>query len=261
MAPDRPSSAPPDDQALLRRFHEAPEPRLRDELVRRYLPLADHVARRYAGRSEPFEDLQQVAALGLLKALDRFDPGRGYAFSTFAVPTIAGELRRHFRDKSWLVRPPRELQERALAVERATTNLLTQLGRSPTTAEVAARCGLDAEQVLEAREALVTRNVRSLSQPGAGDDEDGPGLAERLGAEDAGFAGAEASAVFDSLAHVLTERERLVLHLRFAEDLTQYQIADAIGVSQMQVSRIIRACIDRLRHAAAAGETQELIAS
>jgi RNA polymerase sigma-B factor len=252
MAGDRTPSSRAAEQALLRRFAATRDERLREELVRRYLPLANHVARQYSRSTEPFDDLQQVASIGLLKALDRFDPSRGIAFSSFAVPTIAGELRRHFRDRSWLVRPPRELQEHALAVERATTALSTTHGRPPTVAEIAERCGLDMEQVLEARQALVTRHTSSLSQ-GITSDEDAGELEQLLGREDEGYAQAEASTVVDGLTRVLDTRERLVIHLRFHEDMTQTEIAGVIGVSQMHVSRILRTCIAKLRAAAEDG--------
>jgi RNA polymerase sigma-B factor len=171
-----------DDAQLLARYARTRAPDLRDRLVRRYLPLARYSASQYARGSEPFDDLLQVACIGLLKAIDRYEPARGAEFSSYALPTMAGELRRHFRDRSWSVRPPRDLQDHALAVERATTTLIADLGRSPTIGEIAGRTALGEEAVLEAREALASRYPVSFSSSGSGDD--GPELGECLGTSD-----------------------------------------------------------------------------
>jgi RNA polymerase sigma-B factor len=234
-----------DDAGLLALYARTRAPDLRDRLVRRYLPLARYSASQYARGSEPFDDLLQVACIGLLKAIDRYEPGRGAEFSSYALPTMAGELRRYFRDRSWSVRPPRDLQDRALTVDRATTSLIGDLGRSPTMGEVAGRTGLDEELVLEAREALASRHAVSFSLPASGDE--GPELGECMGTWDAGFDGAEARATLTSLFRHLSHREREILRLRFDEDLTQAEIGERIGLSQMHVSRLLRNALEKLR--------------
>ena len=196
------------------------------------------------------EDLEQVAAIGLVKAIGRFDPDRGLAFSTFAFPTIMGELRHHLRDHGWSVRVPRDLQELYVRVERATGDLATELGRAPTAAELADRVGSSVEQVLETRQATTARRADSLDQPRNGtEDPDAAGI--EVAIDEVGFAAAEDAAVLDDLLKVLSERERLVLQLRFGEDLTQSQIGEIAGVSQMQVSRLVRRAIAQLQDAAA----------
>jgi RNA polymerase sigma-B factor len=238
-----------DDTALLARFAESRDPDLRRRLVDRYLPLARFAASRFARGPEPFDDLVQVASIGLLHAIDRYDPAKGAAFSSYALPTINGELRRHFRDRGWIVRPPRDLQEDALRVERVIHELRAQDRHAPTVEDVARAGALTVEQVLEAREALSARHAASLYPVTAGDD-DSAGLEARLGVTDENFARAEQRAMLETLARVLTRRERKILHLRFTHDLTQVQIADAVGLSQMHVSRILRAALDKLRLAA-----------
>ena len=233
---------------MLRNFARSRDPRLREELVNRYLPLARYAANQYARGSESFDDLMQVASVGLLKALDRFDPANGAAFSSYALPTMTGELRRHFRDRGWAVRPPRDLQEQALLVERAGDELLRELGRSPTVWEISERVGLDEEVVLEAREALSARVSTSLSTPPR-DDDDNP-LEARLGMVEHGYDDAERRATLHALSRVLTGREREVLRLRFEEDMTQAEIGEVVGLSQMHVSRVLRAALEKLRIAA-----------
>jgi RNA polymerase sigma-B factor len=220
----------------------------REQLVQRFLPLARQLARRYHRGGEPLDDLIQVASLGLLKAIDRFDPTRVTAFSSFAVPTILGELKRHFRDKGWSVRVPRDLQELAVRLEPTTEALSREIGRAPTTAELADRLGVTVEQLLEAREAAGAYRAVSLDRP-RDDDEDGDGIGAGFGVEDAGFAEAEDAATVQHLMRGLNDREREVLRLRFAEDLTQAEIGERIGVSQMHVSRIIRQAITQLQKA------------
>jgi len=239
------------DAQLLRRFACSRDPVLREQLVRRYLPLARYAASQYVRGSEPFDDLLQVASLGLLKAIDRYDPERGAAFSSYALPTMAGELRRHFRDRGWAVRPPRDLQERALLVERGAETLALQLGRSPTVTELAEHTGLDAETMLEAREALSARSAASLSAPSHHGDDDDPGLEGRLGAEDDGYEVVEQRAALSALTRALTPRERQIVRLRFEEDLTQAEIGQVVGLSQMHVSRVLRGAVEKLRAAAA----------
>jgi RNA polymerase sigma-B factor len=238
------------DVLMLRRYARTRDPQLREQLVHRYMPLARYAAARYRHGQEPFEDLVQVASLGLLKAIERYDPVRGAAFSSYALPTMSGELRRHFRDRSWAVRPPRDLQEAALAVERATEALGRELGHAPTVDDLARRTGLDAEAVLEAREALGARLSTSLSAPVHGTEGDELDLGSRLGTDDDGFQAAEHRATIGTLTKALTQREREIVRLRFEEDLTQSEIGQAVGLSQMHVSRVLRQAIDKLRAAA-----------
>jgi RNA polymerase sigma-B factor len=234
--------------ADFRAYAEHRDPHARDRLIRAFLPLADAIARRFdRGNGVPLEDLRQVAALGLIKAVDRFDPDNGAAFSSFAVPTIQGEIRRHLRDFTWTVRPPRDLQERAIRIARERDQLTSDLRRSPTAAELAQRLGCTVEDILDAAEAAHARGSDSLDRPlAAHDGDDGATLAERLGAEDPGFAGAETTATLDDLLATLSERDALAVHLRFREDLTQAEIGRRLGYSQMHVSRILRAAVAQL---------------
>jgi RNA polymerase sigma-B factor len=239
-----------EDRRLLVRLHQHGDPAAREALVDRFLPLARQLARRYQHGGEQLDDLIQVASLGLLKAIDRFDPARETAFSSFAVPTILGELKRHFRDKGWSVRVPRDLQELAVRVERVSDELSRELGRAPSVAEIAERTGTTAEQVLEAREASAAYRAVSLDRPRDDDEEGDAGMADTFGIEDPGFGVAEDAATVERLMRVLTDREREVLRLRFAEDLTQSEIGERVGVSQMHVSRLIRHAVAQLREAA-----------
>jgi RNA polymerase sigma-B factor len=238
-----------EDRRLLARYHRDGDPAAREALVERFLPLARQLARRYQRGGEPLDDLIQVASLGLLKAIDRFEPDRPSAFSSFAVPTILGELKRHFRDRGWSVRVPRDLQEMAVRVERVAEELSRGLGRAPTPGEIAEHIGATTEQVLEAREAAGAYRAVSLDRP-RDDDEDGDGMSESFGIEDPGFGLAEDAATVQRLMGVLGDREREVLRLRFEEDLTQSEIGERVGVSQMHVSRLIRQAVTRLREAA-----------
>jgi RNA polymerase sigma-B factor len=199
------------------------------------------LARRYARSSEPLEDLEQVACLGLVQAVDRFDSARGTAFSSFAVPTILGELRRHFRDRTWAVRVPRNVREVAMAAERAAEGLGAQLGRTPSADEVATAIGASVEQVLEAREAAAAYRCESLDRPTRGSEEEGTlTLGDRLGAPDDALRQAEEDVLLAQLSVALSTRDREVLRLRFKEDLLQREIAERVGLSQMHVSRILR---------------------
>ena len=240
-----------EDLRLLRRYHEDSDQAARDALVERFLPLARQLARRYERQDEPVDDLLQVASMGLVKAIDRFDPSRGTAFSSFAVPTILGELKRYFRDVGWAVHVPRGMQERALEVNRAVSELSRALGRSPTPAEIAEFTELPHEDVLEAMEAATAYDSVSLEAPRLNGDGDGDADAveflDRLGGEDPGYELAEYSATLAPELRALPERDRLVLRLRFVEDLTQSEIAEQIGVSQMHVSRLIRRALEKLR--------------
>jgi RNA polymerase sigma-B factor len=240
-----------DERALLRRYADDRDPVVREELTRRFMPLARRLASRYRGDREPFEDLVQVASLGLVKALDRFDPERGVAFSSYAVPTILGELKRHFRDRGWSVRVPRDLQERIAKIERAAARLPAKLGRVPTVNEIAEHLELEPEEVLEAMQAGQAHHAMSLDAQQQTEDGEGIPLTERVGSEDPGFETVEYGVAIEDAVRSLSERDRTVLHLRFVEDLTQTQIAERVGVSQMHVSRILRAALERLREQAA----------
>ncbi len=230
--------------------------RAREELVARFLPLARKLARRYSGAHEPFDDLLQVASLGLVKAIDRFDVGRGTAFSSFAVPTILGELKRYFRDLGWSVHVPRGAQELALKVEEAQQRLVSRTGRTPSVAELAEYLELGVGEVLEALEPVGAHHAASLDTP----REDGEGesgtLADAFGQVDERFELVEAKVTIAAAAQRLGERERRVLVLRFVEDLTQSQIAAMIGVSQMQVSRILRRALAQLREVTDAADVE-----
>jgi RNA polymerase sigma-B factor len=246
----RPTSGPSrvqEDRALFERYLARRDPADRDALAERFLPLARQLARRYERPEEPFDDLFQVACLGLVKAIDRFDLSRDVAFSSYAVPTILGEIKRYFRDRTWAVRVPRDLQELALRVDRKVTELATDMRRQPTVPEIAEALGLDEEQVLEALEASGAYRATSLSLPRSNEDEAGETLGDTVGTSEEGFGLAEHRATLDRLLQALPPREREVLRLRFHEDYTQAEIGEVIGVSQMQVSRIIRQSLNRLR--------------
>jgi RNA polymerase sigma-B factor len=232
---------------LWARFVERRDPATREELVRRYLPLAKSLTRRYRAANESLDDLLQVASLGLVNAIDRFDPDRGIPFTAFASPTILGELKRHFRDRVWTVRVPRGLHDRIAEVSKAIGELTEQLQRSPSVGEIAKRLELEETDVLEVLEANHNRRPLSLDRPAGSEDPDETPPGEWIGAEDEGFELVEGKVALDAALPHLDERERLVLRLRFAEDLTQSQIAERIGHSQMHVSRILRRALQRIR--------------
>lgn len=236
------------DRILFERLANG-DARARDELADRFMPLARSLARRYESSGEPMEDLVQVASLALVKAIDRFDASRGHAFSSFAVPTIVGELKRWFRDKTWAVRPPRELQELIMRLDRVSVKLSQELDRAPTVAELAEAAGSDEEHVLEALQARSGRGTLSMHAPQGGDAESST-LEDGIGDEDDGFERAESRTLLDDLCSGLPARSREVLRMRFEEDMTQSEIGERLGVSQMQVSRIIRQTITHLRHVA-----------
>src|SRR3954466_10780507 len=242
------------ERKLFARYRGRDDLAARDELVERFLPLAMRLAQRYHRGAEPLDDLVQVASVGLLKAIDRFDPERGTAFSSFAVPTIAGELKRHYRDKGWALKVPRDLQELTLRVGRTTERLVHELGRTPTVAEVAGTLEITPEQVLEAREAATAFRAESLDRP-CGDDQDATPVGDTLGTHEPGYLQAEQSATLEAMMSVLSDREREILRLRFAEDLTQSEIGRRVGISQMHVSRLLRQAVTRLRETAQASET------
>jgi len=237
------------DEARMRRYGVTQASEDREWLVERYLPLARHVAGRYRGGSEPMEDLEQVASLALVKAIDRFDASRGTSFSSYAVPTISGELRRHFRDHTWALRVPRDLQELAVKVGKAEGALQLELGRAPTAAEVAGRLDCTVEELLEARDAAGANRMSSLDAPVTSDEEDGASLADMLGSDDEGLADVERTLAVDSALERLDARAREILRLRFQEELTQAAIGERVGLSQMHVSRLIRQALETLRTA------------
>jgi len=243
-----------EDRALLLRYREGDRAAL-DELSRRYMPLARRLASRYRHTGEPMDDLIQVANMALVKAIERFDPERKTAFSSFAVPTILGELKRYFRDHSWSVHVPRELQERAAKVNKTIESLSKQSGRSPSVKEIATKLDLDLEQVLEALEAAQAFDATSLEAERAGADGSPMRLGDTVGEEEPGFELVEYGASIDPVLSAMPERTRRILHLRFVEDMTQAQIADEVGVSQMHVSRIIREALSELREAVAGTES------
>jgi RNA polymerase sigma-B factor len=250
-APDRVES-----DKLFERWQKAGDQRARAELVKRFLPLARNLARRYAGAREPFDDLLQVASLGLVKAIDRFDTERGAAFSSFAVPTILGELKRYFRDLGWSVHVPRGAQEQALKVQEAHERLTTKTGRPPTVDELAQYLELSIEDVLDALETAAAHHSTSLDAPREDRSTGEAGaLVDVFGEEDRRYEVIDETVTISVAARELSPRERRVLALRFVGDMTQTQIAQEIGVSQMQVSRILRRALNRLRELTEGDET------
>lgn len=243
-----PASAPAPPDARFAEYRRSRDRRLRNELVEENKALAVHLARRFRNKGEPLEDLTQVAMLGLLKSVERFDPGVGTRFRAYATPTILGELRRHFRDKGWAVRVPRRVQELYLDIGRALRDLGQELGRPPTAAEVADRIGVDADEVLRAMEAGRAYKTTSLDALGA-TDEGGGGSdrVEALGVRDEALESVEDRLTVAALLDLLPEREQQIFRLRFEQELTQSQIADRVGISQMHVSRLLTAGIARLR--------------
>ncbi len=235
------------ESALWRRLREEDDQTAREELVRRYLPYATSLARRYRAAAEPSDDLIQVASVGLLNAIDRFDPERGIPFLGFAAPTILGELKRHFRDRVWTLRVPRGLHDRIAEVDKAIGELGTDFQRAPSVREIAERLGIDEMDVLEVFEAGQNRRTLSLEKPAGPDEGDDPRPADWIGSEDESFELIEGRIALESALPQLTDRERLVLRLRFVEDMTQSQIAEKIGHSQMHVSRILRRTLARIR--------------
>jgi RNA polymerase sigma-B factor len=234
---------------LFVRWRQGRDPRARAELVDRFMPLARKLARRYAGR-EPFDDLMQVASLGLLKAVDRFDPDRGTAFSSLAVPTILGELKRYFRDTGWFVHVPRGVQEASLKVQEAERELSAKTGQPPTAHQLAQYMELPLEHVIEALYAAGAHHATSIDAPLDDSSENGGTLADTFGSDDERFEQIEAAVTIAGNLRGLTRLERTVLSLYFLEEMTQAQIGKQVGVSQMQVSRILRRATERLRELA-----------
>jgi len=229
------------------RYHREGDQAAREQLVENLLPLARRMARRYRRSDEPLDDLIQVATLGLINAIDRFDPARETAFSSYAVPTMLGELKRYFRDNGWAVHVPRGMQERVMRVDNCVKEMSRKPGRSPSAAQVAENLDLTVEQVLEAMEAASAYDAVSLESYRFGDEGDGETYAESIGVEDDRFELVDYGATIAPTLRTMSARDRIVLHLRFVEDLTQVEIAERVGVSQMHVSRLIRRALDRLR--------------
>jgi RNA polymerase sigma-B factor len=237
------------DEQLLERFSQTRDQQVREELATRFLPLASGLAARYRDRGERLEDLEQVARLGLLKAIDGFDASRPNGFGAYATPTILGELRRHFRDRSWAMRVPRDLKEAMPRIRSAVADLATEMGRMPDTAEVAEATNMPQREVVEAMEASRAARPASLDAPASVrvSEEGAIPLAEQIGSSDEHFDQVEYNVMLEERLAQLSDRDREVLHLSFVEDLTQSEIGKRVGVSQMQVSRILRSALDRLR--------------
>ena len=242
------------DRELLRRYHEQGDVAAREQLIEQYMTLVRSLARRYSYRGEQLEDLVQIGAIGLIKAIDRFDVNRGVELTTYATPNIIGEIKRHFRDKGWSVRVPRGLQELNVQLSRLIEQLTVQYGRSPTIPELAKAASVEEEEVLEALES--GRAYSSLSLSTGGTQEDGEELdpLESIGTDEHQYEVSEDRAVLAPGFRVLDERERRILHLRFFEGLTQSQIAQQVGISQMHVSRLIRRALEKIREEIAAEE-------
>ena len=240
-----PVNATLDDRELLRRYHEGGDASAREALVQRHLPLVRSLARRYAGRGESLEDIEQVGAIGLIKAIDRYELSREVALTTYATPNVVGEIKRHFRDKGWAIRVPRALQELNGKMGPTIERLTARLGRSPSIAEIAHEFQTTPEQVLEAMEAGSAYAPQSLSAGPDGDSELDP--METIGSEDVEFERTDERTSLEPALELLPDREQLILKLRFEEGLTQTQIAEKIGISQMHVSRLIRRSLERMR--------------
>ena len=243
-----------DDKILLRRYHEDGDLQAREQLIEQYMSLVRSLARRYSYRGEQLEDLVQIGAIGLIKAIDRFDLERGVELTTYATPNIIGEIKRHFRDKGWSVRVPRGLQELNVQLSRLMEQLTVQLSRSPTIPELAKAAGVEEEEVLEALESGRAYTSLSLSVGGGGGDDDDLDPLESLGTEEHQYEVSEDRAVLAPGFKVLDERERHILQLRFFEGLTQSQIAQQVGISQMHVSRLIRRSLEKIRETIAEDE-------
>jgi RNA polymerase sigma-B factor len=243
-----------DDKILLRRYHEEGDLQAREQLIEQYMSLVRSLARRYSYRGEQLEDLVQIGAIGLIKAIDRFDLDRGVELTTYATPNIIGEIKRHFRDKGWAVRVPRGLQELNVQLSRLVEQLTVQLSRSPTIPELAKAAGVEEEEVLEALESGRAYTSLSLSVGGGGGDDDDLDPLESLGTEEHQYEVSEDRAVLAPGFKALDERERMILQLRFFEGLTQSQIAQQVGISQMHVSRLIRRSLEKIRETIAEDE-------
>jgi RNA polymerase sigma-B factor len=243
-----------DDKILLRRYHEDGDLQAREQLIEQYMSLVRSLARRYSYRGEQLEDLVQIGAIGLIKAIDRFDLERGVELTTYATPNIIGEIKRHFRDKGWSVRVPRGLQELNVQLSKLVEQLTGQFSRSPTIPELAKAAGVEEEEVLEALESGRAYTSLSLSVGGGGGDDDDLDPLESLGTEEHQYEVSEDRAVLAPGFKALDERERKILQLRFFDGLTQSQIAQQVGISQMHVSRLIRRSLEKIRETIAEDE-------
>ena len=243
-----------DDKILLRRYHEDGDLQAREQLIEQYMSLVRSLARRYSYRGEQLEDLVQIGAIGLIKAIDRFDLERGVELTTYATPNIIGEIKRHFRDKGWSVRVPRGLQELNVQLSRLMEQLTVQFGRSPTIPELAKAAGVEEEEALEALESGRAYTSLSLSVGGGGGEDDDLDPLESIGTEEHEYEVSEDRALLAPGFRALDERERMILQLRFFDGLTQSQIAQQIGISQMHVSRLIRRSLEKIRETIAEDE-------
>ena len=243
------------DRDLLRRYHERGDLEARERLIEQYLPLVRSLARRYSYRGEQLEDLVQVGCIGLIKAIDRFDVDRGVELTTYATPNIIGEIKRHFRDQGWSIRVPRGLQELNVRLSHLIEDLTVQLERSPTIPELAKAAGVEEEEVLEALESGQAYATLSLSAPASGDDNSDLDPLESLGQIEHEYEVSEDRAVLAPGLKILDDRERRILQLRFYEGLTQSQIAQQVGISQMHVSRLIRRALEKIREEIATEQT------
>ena len=247
MPKPAPSAAREERRRLLLEYQRTHDPRLRDRLVELNADLVHLIARRFAKRGEPLEDIEQVGFVGLINAIERFDPTLDNEFSTFATPTIAGEIQRYFRDRSWAVRVPRRLQENHLRVRSAEEQLQNELGRSPSITEIGQRTGLEVEDVLAALEVAPAQHAMSLQSMVSAGADDGGTLGERIGREDENLERVEMKEVLEQAMTHLTPRERQIMALRFIDQLPQTEVAKRLGISQMHVSRLQRAAVERLR--------------
>ena len=232
---------------LFRRFKEEGDMDAREKLVMSHLNLVRFIANKFKNRGEPIDDLVQVGYLGLLKAIDRFDPSRGLEFTTFATPTIMGEIKRHFRDKGWSVRVPRRLQELSAKVNQATDTLTSQLQRSPTVAEIADYLDATVDEVLEAMESSSAYSSVSLETPSGTDDDDTPSVIDRYATEDSDLAFTDDRIIIEEALASFSPREREVIEMRFLKGMTQIEIAEKLGISQVQVSRLLRRTLKKIQ--------------
>lgn len=232
---------------LFRRFKEEGDMDAREKLVMSHLNLVRFIANKFKNRGEPIDDLIQVGYLGLLKAIDRFDPSRGLEFTTFATPTIMGEIKRHFRDKGWSVRVPRRLQELSAKVNQATDTLTSQLQRSPTIAEIADYLDATVDEVLEAMESSSAYSSVSLEAPSGADDDDTPSVIDRYATEDSDLAFTDDRIIIEEALANFSPRERDVIEMRFLKGMTQIEIAEKLGISQVQVSRLLRRTLKKIQ--------------
>ena len=232
---------------LFRLYKEKGDEEARDQLIVSHLNLVRFLASKFKNRGEPLDDLVQVGTIGLIKAIDRFDPERGLEFTTYATPTILGEIKRHFRDKGWSIRVPRRLQELSAKVNQATDELTVELQRSPSVEEIAAKLGVGAEEILEAMESSGAYTSVSLEAGGSSEDDEAPALIDRLGSVDEDLDASDDRMVIDDAIRDFSPREQEIVRMRFIDGLTQVEIAKRLGVSQVQVSRLLRRTLRKIQ--------------